>query len=74
MLEDMVHILINLDLSAPQGQSLGVIQGAQNPIDDQSLGCHSRHVNPQGIPAIFQLVCHTFLSITFASSKISGGA
>ena len=43
-------------------------------MQDQSLGRHSRRVNPQEIPAISQLVCHTVLSITFAFSKISGGA
>lgn len=72
-LEDMVCKIIDLDLSAPhcKVKVLGVIQDAWTPTDGQSLRRHSRRVNPLGIPTIFQLVCHAFLSITFAFSGYS---
>ena len=55
-------------LHIARSKSLSVIQDAWTPTGGQSLGRHSRRVNPRGIPAIFQMVCQAFLLITFAFS------
>ena len=56
-------------LHIARSKSLSVIQDAWTPTDGQSLGRHSRRVNPRGIPVIFQMVCQAFLLVTFAFSS-----